>query len=63
VYCRSEIIRAWPQEGGVYAWVKEAFGIKTGYLLIMVVGTFIWMVPYFLFRWFRRPGWKTDPED
>lgn len=33
---------------------------KTEYLLVMVVGTFIWMVPYLLFRWFRRPGWKTD---
>lgn len=32
----------------------------TEYLLVMVIGTCIWMAPYLLFRWFRRPGWKTD---
>lgn len=29
------------------------------YLLVMVCGTVIWMIPYLLFRWFRRPEWKT----
>jgi len=33
------------------------------YMLIMIIGTVVWMVPYLLFRWFRRPWWKTDPED
>jgi len=30
------------------------------YLLVMMTGTFIWMVPYLIFRWIRRPGWKVD---
>lgn len=33
------------------------------YFLVMFVGTVIWMVPYLLFRWFRKPEWKTDTDD
>ncbi len=30
----SELGTAWPKEGGVYAWVKEAFGGRTGFLAV-----------------------------
>lgn len=28
------------------------------YLMIMIFGTISLMLPYLLFRWFRKPGWK-----
>lgn len=30
----AELASGWPQEGGIYVWVKEAFGKKTGFLAI-----------------------------
>ncbi len=30
----SELGTAWPKEGGVYAWVREAFGHRTGFLAV-----------------------------
>lgn len=30
----AELASAWPHEGGVYAWVKEAFGHRSGFLAI-----------------------------
>lgn len=30
----AELASSWPQQGGVYIWVKEAFGKKTGFLAI-----------------------------
>ncbi len=30
----SELGTAWPEEGGVYAWVREAFGGRTGFLAV-----------------------------
>lgn len=41
----AELASAWPQEGGVYAWVKEAFGIKTGFMSIWAV--FIENIPWY----------------
>ena len=33
----AELASAWPKEGGVYAWVEEAFGTKTGFMSIWSV--------------------------
>jgi len=41
----AELAAAWPQEGGVYAWVKEAFGLKTGFMSIWAV--FIENIPWY----------------
>ncbi|MEJ2870405.1 amino acid permease [Actinomycetospora sp. OC33-EN08] len=30
----AELGTAWPRDGGVYAWVKEAFGERTGFLAV-----------------------------
>ena len=30
----AELGTAWPMEGGVYAWVREAFGARTGFLAV-----------------------------
>src|ERR1700761_5584312 len=30
----AELGTAWSKEGGVYAWVKEAFGARTGFLAV-----------------------------
>jgi len=32
--CSAELAAAWPKKGGVYAWVKEAFGSHWGFLAI-----------------------------
>jgi len=41
----AELASAWPQEGGVYAWVKEAFGIKSGFMSIWAV--FVENIPWY----------------
>ncbi len=33
----AELATGWPQTGGVYIWVKEAFGHKTGFLAIWLL--------------------------
>lgn len=33
----AELATAWPEEGGLYVWVKEAFGHRTGFLAIWLV--------------------------
>ncbi|MFZ4772493.1 MAG: amino acid permease [Chlamydiia bacterium] len=33
----AELATGWPQTGGVYVWVKEAFGHKTGFLAIWLL--------------------------
>jgi glutamate:GABA antiporter len=40
----SELAAAWPEHGGVYVWVKRAFGKKMGFLTIwlQLVGNIIW---------------------
>src|SRR3990167_7600244 len=30
----AELSSAWPKQGGIYIWVKEAFGRQTGFLAI-----------------------------
>ena len=30
----AELGTGWPRDGGVYAWVKEAFGGRTGFLAV-----------------------------
>ncbi len=30
----AELATGWPTKGGIYAWVKEAFGAKVGFLII-----------------------------
>jgi amino acid transporter len=35
----AELATGWPKLGGVYAWVKEAFGHRTGFLSIW----FLWV--------------------
>jgi len=35
----AELATAWPKLGGIYAWVKEAFGHRTGFLAIWL----LWM--------------------
>ncbi len=30
----AELAAAWPKQGGIYVWIKEAFGKKTGFLAI-----------------------------
>lgn len=32
--CSAELATGWPKEGGVYVWVKEAFGKRAGFLAI-----------------------------
>ena len=32
----AELASAWPEEGGVYCWVKEAFGPKWGFVAIFM---------------------------
>src|SRR5271166_4500459 len=41
----AELATGWPKAGGVYAWVKEAFGERPGFLAIW----FSWVnnLPYF----------------
>lgn len=41
----TELATAWPEEGGLYVWVKEAFGEKTGFL----VSWFYWINSFFYF--------------
>lgn len=41
----SELATAWPEEGGVYVWVKEAYGEKAGFL----VSWFYWTNSFFFF--------------
>jgi amino acid transporter len=33
-FTSAELATAWPQEGGIYAWVREAFGSKWGFLAV-----------------------------
>ena len=33
-FATAELVSAWPEEGGVYLWVKKAFGAKIGFLTI-----------------------------
>lgn len=33
----AELATGWPKEGGVFAWVKEAFGHRTGFLAIWLL--------------------------
>lgn len=33
-FATAELVSAWPEEGGVYLWVKKAFGPKIGFLTI-----------------------------
>ena len=33
-----------------------------GYFLMMIIGTFIWMLPFWLFRIFKKPGWAETIE-
>jgi amino acid transporter len=33
-FCSAELATAWPGEGGVYTWVKEAFGSRWGFLAV-----------------------------
>jgi putative glutamate/gamma-aminobutyrate antiporter len=40
----AELATGWPKSGGVYAWVKEAFGHRTGFLAI-------WLL------WFENAFW------
>lgn len=30
----AELATGWPENGGIYVWVREAFGVKTGFLTI-----------------------------
>ncbi|MBT4963960.1 MAG: amino acid permease [Francisellaceae bacterium] len=30
----AELATTWPKRGGIYVWAKEAFGIKTGFLVV-----------------------------
>jgi glutamate:GABA antiporter len=32
-----------------------------GYFIMMVAGTMIWMLPFWLFRIFKKPGWAEAP--
>lgn len=41
----SELATAWPDEGGVYVWVKEAYGEKAGF----IVSWFYWTNSFFFF--------------
>lgn len=34
--CAAEMASTWPEEGGIYAWAKQAFGIKTATLAAWV---------------------------
>jgi len=29
---------------------------------MMITGTLIWMLPFWLFRIFKKPGWAETPE-
>src|SRR3989339_738315 len=33
----AELATAWPQAGGIFIWVKEAFGHRTGFLAIWLL--------------------------
>lgn len=33
-FVTAELATTWPEEGGVYSWVKEAFGMDLGFLAI-----------------------------
>jgi amino acid transporter len=33
-FTSAELATAWPQEGGIYAWVREAYGSKWGFLAV-----------------------------
>ena len=33
-----------------------------GYFIMMIVGTLIWMLPFWLFRIFKKPGWAETQE-
>ncbi|MDX1387097.1 MAG: amino acid permease, partial [bacterium] len=41
----AELATAWPLPGGVYAWVREAFGKPTGFLAVWL--QWVNNVPYF----------------
>ena len=40
----AELATAWPQRGGVYVWVREAFGLRTGFLAVFL-------------QWFQNLCW------
>ena len=61
----AELASAWPEDGGVYQWVKEAFGPKWGFVAIAMqwvenlpwfpaVLTFAWASAYFGRETMRR---------
>ncbi|MFH1159715.1 MAG: hypothetical protein V1733_02065 [bacterium] len=35
---------------------------QLGYTLMILIGTFVWMLPYLIFRWIRKPAWKSEEE-
>lgn len=41
----SELATAWPEEGGIYVWVREAYGEKLGFL----ISWFYWTNSFFYF--------------
>ncbi|MBS0289730.1 MAG: amino acid permease [Proteobacteria bacterium] len=41
----AELASAWPKKGGVYAWVKEAFGVRSGALAVWLewIESVVWL--------------------
>ncbi len=41
----AELASGWPKKGGVYAWVKEAFGVRTGALAVWLewIESVVWL--------------------
>ncbi len=43
--CCAELASGWPKKGGVYAWVKEAFGVRSGALAVWLewIESVVWL--------------------
>ena len=59
----AELATGWPRAGGIYAWVKEAFGERSGFLTIWIewIDTVIWYptVSVLMGMW-RRGGLRHE---